>query len=119
MAVTKRLMASGSQLRRIKSPLCDFCTLSIQLVISHLRLVHSSDPNFHVMCGISGCRSAFSSFSALYQHIYKKYKDEGIIKSRSIIEPVNSPSSVSAEQLLDQECSLIEASGDSKEGAFN
>ena len=68
-------MASGSQLSSVKCPLCNFYALSIQLVLSHLRLVHSSDPNFNVMCGISGCYKTSESFSALYQHIYKKHKD--------------------------------------------
>ena len=86
-------MASGSQLSSVKCPLCNFYALSIQLVLSHLRLVHSSDPNFNVMCGISGCYKTSESFSALYQHIYKKHKDEGIIKSRttlSTVKPVDS-----------------------------
>ena len=86
-------MASGSQLSSVKCPLCNFYALSIQLVLSHLRLVHSSDPNFNVMCGISGCYKTSESFSALYQHIYKKHKDEGIIKSRttlSTVRPVDS-----------------------------
>lgn len=106
-------MASGSQLRRIKCPLCDFCALSIQLVLSHLRLVHSSDPNFNVMCGISGCCTTSVSFSALYQHIYKKHKDEGIIKSRtapSIVKPVTDSSNLFPvwSESMDYEYSLNE-----------
>lgn len=117
-------MASKNQLKRIKCPLCTFYALSIQLVLSHLRLVHSSDPNFNVMCGISGCCTTSKSFSALYQHVYKKHKDEGIIKSRttlSVVKPVDSsgsfPSSSSLESFSsDHEYSLIEGSEGSYEG---
>ena len=58
-----------------KCPLCVFVALTIPLVLSHLRLVHSSDPNISVVCGIGGCYMTAKSFSALYQHIRKKHKD--------------------------------------------
>ena len=65
-----------------KCPLCVFVAVTIPLVLSHLRLVHSSDPNFSVNCGIEGCCTTSRSFSALYQHIRKKHRDVGIIKNR-------------------------------------
>lgn len=64
------------------SPLCVFVALTIPLILSHLRFVHASDPNFFVTCAIGGCCTTAKSFSALYQHIYKKHKDAGIIQSR-------------------------------------
>ena len=66
----------------LNCPLCVFHAPNIRLVLSHLRLVHSSDPRFSVMCGIGGCSTTSKSFSALYQHIYKKHKDSGIIQPR-------------------------------------
>ena len=53
-------------------------------VISHLRLVHASDPNFSVPCGIEGCYTTFKSFSSFYQHIYRKHRDAGIIQARKL-----------------------------------
>ena len=73
-------MASNRTVK--KCPICIFEALDIRLILSHLRLVHSSDPNFSVVCGIGGCCTTSKSFSALYQHIYKKHKSTGIIQSR-------------------------------------
>ena len=69
--------------KRFKCPLCAFYAHNIRLVLSHLRLVHSSDPRFSVVCGIGGCSTTSKSFSSLYQHIYRKHKDSGIIQSRT------------------------------------
>ena len=74
MASSSSAGTSG-QYARFKCPLCVFQALNI-------RLVHSSDPRFSVVCGIGGCSNTSKSFSALYQHIYKKHKDSGIIQSR-------------------------------------
>ena len=35
--------------------MCSFEAPTVRLVLSHLRSVHSNDPQFNVMCGISGC----------------------------------------------------------------
>ena len=61
---------------------CVFVGISMPIVISHLRLVHASDPNFSVPCGIEGCYTTFKSFSSFYQHIYRKHPDAGIIRAR-------------------------------------
>lgn len=74
--------ASGGDTSRYNCPMCVFAASSISLVLSHLRLVHSSDPHFCVTCGIGGCCTTTKSFSALYQHIRKKHKDSGIIQER-------------------------------------
>ena len=50
-------------------PLCTFQFSSVGDVLSHLRLVHSSDPHFVVTCGLDGCAKSATSFSALYSHI--------------------------------------------------
>ena len=54
-------------------PLCAFEARSIPLVLSHLRVVHSSDPHFIVTCGLSGCATTSKSFIALYSHIYRHH----------------------------------------------
>lgn len=61
---------------------CKFMAASISLVLSHLRAVHSSDPGFVATCGIDGCSSTLKSFQSLYQHIYRRHRDSGIIGRR-------------------------------------
>ena len=61
-------------------PLCNFEAPSVKNVMSHLRTVHSSDPNFSVACGLNGCGVTSRSFPALYSHIYRKHPD--IIQKR-------------------------------------
>ena len=73
-------MASSSSVK--KCPLCNFQALDNWQILSHLHLVHSSDPNFSVMCGIGGCCTTFKSFPTLYQYIYKKHKGSGVIQPR-------------------------------------
>ena len=67
-------------------PLCVFFAASLSLILSHLRLVHASDPGFTVTCGLSGCVSTFKKFRALYQHIYRKHGDAGIIQRRRTLD---------------------------------
>ena len=98
---------------------CNFEAPSIPALLSHLRLVRASDPNFSVTCGIKGCCTTFKTFTALYQQIYKKHKNAGIIKKRfAATNPVTghaggisssgtSNSSVPKEQLADFEAEGI------------
>lgn len=68
-----------------KCPLCNFQSPTIPLLLSHLRIVHASDPRFHVTCGINGCTVSSKSFSALYSHIYRHHPDEGVVRKSSSI----------------------------------
>ena len=65
-----------------RCPMCSFESPTLALGLSHLRLVHGSDPRFCVQCGIDGCSYTGRSFSALYSHIYRKHKESGIIRQR-------------------------------------
>lgn len=56
-------------------PLCKFEGPSVNHILSHLRIVHSHDPNFLVTCGLSGCATTCKSFSALYSHVYRKHSE--------------------------------------------
>ena len=47
----------------------------MKIILSHIRTVHSHDPNFFVPCGLKGCGTTARSFSALYLHIYRKHSD--------------------------------------------
>ena len=47
-----------------------------KLYVSHLRVVHSKDPSFNVLCDIGGCREVFRTFSAFNSHIYRHHRSE-------------------------------------------
>lgn len=52
-------------------PLCDeFSAPSFQLLLLHIRLVHSSQPGFSVSCGIHGCQHTFRNMKTFTNHIY-------------------------------------------------
>ena len=65
-------------------PMCQFEAPTMALNLSHLRLVHGSDPRFCVQCGVGGCPYTGKSFSALYSHIYRSHPDCGVIQKRVI-----------------------------------
>ena len=57
-------------------PLCEgFVVPTYRLWLSHLRHIHSHDPNFHVTCGINSCPRTFRVFSSLYSHVYRSHRD--------------------------------------------
>lgn len=65
-------------------PMCPFEAPTVALLLSHLRLIHSSDPHFLVRCGVEeGCTYTARTFSALYSHVYRKHKLPGVINSCS------------------------------------
>ena len=78
------------------------------MVLSHLRAVHSNDPGFNVTCGIKGCAVTLKSFRSLYQHIYRKHRDSGIIERRYL-----QPDKISApiEDAPEVETNLVEYLG--------
>ena len=55
--------------------LCGSRLPTLRLWISHLRLVHSSDPNFSVCCGIDGCQGTYTKFSSFNTHLYRNHRD--------------------------------------------
>lgn len=67
--------------------MCQFESPTIERSLSHLRLLHGSDPRFSVLCGIGGCSYTGESFSALYSHIYRNHGESGIIKKRTNTDP--------------------------------
>ena len=43
-------------------------------LIRHIGIVHSQQPNFHIVCGISGCPRTYNNFLSYKKHVYKKHK---------------------------------------------
>lgn len=85
----------------IRCPLCAYQVLRLQQLVSHLRLVHSGDPNFELVCGIGGCRQRFGAFSAFNSHVYRFHRaalglsDEQLMPSDEENLPSNSQEAVS------------------------
>ena len=70
---------------------CSFCKLCFQDIrnwLSHIRLVHGSDPDFSMQCGIDGCSNIFRTFSGFNTHVYRYHRDK-VCK-----EPVDTPQEV-------------------------
>ena len=71
--------------------LCEYYCPSLRLFVSHLRLVHSQDPNFNIVCNIAQCTEVFRSFSAFSTHIYRKHRTSlGLEESHGLSEPAES-----------------------------
>ena len=57
-------------------PICyRYASLSFKVVLRHLA-IHSSDPAFHVTCGILECPRTFSTYSAYKKHVYRHHRLE-------------------------------------------
>lgn len=54
--------------------LCQYFSPSLALHVSHLRLVHSRDPSFYLMCGIDSCLEEFRTFSSFNSHVYRCHR---------------------------------------------
>ena len=72
-----------------KCPICMSPSPTFKLYVSHLRLVHSKDPSFKIMCGVDNCREVFGAFSAFNSHVYRHHRE--IIFGGSTMEPQQPP----------------------------
>ena len=61
----------ASKISGKKCSMCSFEAPTVRLVLGHLRSVHSSDPRFNMMCGITGCARTYRTFNGLHSHIYR------------------------------------------------
>lgn len=55
-------------------PLCNLLSPNLRAHISHIRQVHSKQPNFSLVCGIDQCPQVFTSFGAFNSHVYRKHR---------------------------------------------
>ena len=44
---------------------------SLSLLLTHIRLEHADQPNFHIQCHLQGCQRTFKKFTAYRNHIYQ------------------------------------------------
>ena len=45
------------------------------MLLSHIRVVQSSEPGFRIQCNFQGCRRSFKNFSTFRNHIYGYHKE--------------------------------------------
>lgn len=51
-------------------PMCtEFRAPSFELLLPHIRLVHSTKPGFKISCGISGCQRTFTNMKTYQNHM--------------------------------------------------
>ena len=58
----------------VECSLCNYLSPNLQLHVSHVRLVHGKDKEFHMFCEIDNCKEQFYSFSAFNTHVYRKHR---------------------------------------------
>ena len=52
-------------------PICGAVNLpSLSMLLSHIRVIHSSEPGFSIQCNLQGCRRTFKNFSTFRNHTY-------------------------------------------------
>ena len=57
-------------------PLCTSPSSTLKLYVSHLRVMHSKDPSFNILCGIGDCWEVFRTFSAFNSHVYRHHRSD-------------------------------------------
>ena len=89
----------------LQCPICGSFSISLKLFVSHLRLVHSSDPSFHIMCGIDDCREVFRAFSAFNSHVYRHHRAAlGISVEQSVLPSITAQPELSPHTYIDELC---------------
>lgn len=65
-----------SKMATYKCPLCLVSSPTLRLHVSHLRITHTKEDSFRVLCGVNDCREVFHTFSAFNSHIYRHHRTE-------------------------------------------
>ena len=93
----------SSKISEKKCPMCSFSAPTVKLVLSHLRSVHSSDPRFHVMCGIDGCARTYRKYSGLHSHLYRCHWSSSKRISQNLSDTSNTATGVDCME-INQPC---------------
>ena len=63
------------EVEAVSCQLCNLLSPDLRSYISHLRQIHSKQPNFSLTCGIQECSLEFKTFSAFNSHVYRVHRD--------------------------------------------
>ena len=94
----------------VRCALCGYQVLKLLQLVSHLRLVHSGDPNFELVCGIGGCQQEFRTFSAFSSHVYRSHRAALGLLAEDPSDKGSPPSSSQQVTVADNEmdCGILE-----------
>ena len=56
----------------------DFSVPSENLLLNHIRLVHSSEPGFSIQCTVNGCSRTFKNFRTYQNHKHNQAENQPI-----------------------------------------
>lgn len=82
----------------------DFSAPSEELLLSHIKIVHSTNPGFTIQCSFNGCLRTFSSFKAFQNHRRIKHSNA----PTQIVTSTGSDHDAGALQILDDSCDAEE-----------
>ena len=85
----------------------EFSAPSEKVLLSHIRLVHSHDPNFRIQCSFSGCSRTFRNFRTYQnhrlQHCQRGSQGDDIIEEDDMNEGDVNDRSQGDESMIDDE----------------
>ena len=67
-------MMDCAQVESVSCQLCGYLSPNLRVYVSHLRLVHSKESQFSLVCGIQECSQHFSTFGAYNSHVYHMHR---------------------------------------------
>ena len=100
----------------VKCSICSYLSPNLPLHVSHLCMVHGKDKEFHMLCGIDGCRTDFHSFAAFNSHVYRNHRqamglDKNEVPETSVVTTDDERPSV-----VDVECNISLGAGEDFHG---
>lgn len=82
-----------------------FLTVSLKLLLDHLRRNHGSDPNFHLLCGLDGCPRTYRRFVSFRNHLIRKHNFK--LRDEDQGRQINANDENGGEEEVDRDVELI------------
>ena len=57
----------------VNCPLCESQFATVSIFMTHLKMVHSNEPNFCIQCNMQECQRMFRNFYTFHNHIYSMH----------------------------------------------
>lgn len=57
----------------VNCPLCESQFATVSIFMTHLKLIHSNEPNFCIRCNLEGCQRTFKNFYTYRNHVYSMH----------------------------------------------
>lgn len=73
-ACLRHVRARVMEVAVVSCQLCSVLSPNLRAHISHIRQVHSKDPNLSIAYGIQQCSQRFSTFGAYNSHVYRVHR---------------------------------------------